>query len=117
MENAKPAEQLKVSLAQNKALTSLFSKKICGVAATHSENHKANKCQQTENTRGCKNLSITEEKMWYPLGYFWTHGHKVDVGHKIWMLRTHRFNINIKKTVMRDDMMGVRKRGKDWTLD
>ena len=55
---------------------------------------------------GCENRTSTEGKICYPLGYFWTHGYKVDVGHNSWTFRTARYNKNRNKTATRGDTTG-----------
>ena len=110
MKMAKLAEQLQVALAQNNMLTDLLSKNIWDVTATQSENHNINKRQCTENTSRRETRTIKEEKQYALLGYFWTHGYKVDVGHNIWICRTGRYNKNHNKKVTRVNTMVGRKR-------
>ena len=43
MENSNLAGKLKVVLSQNKVLTDLLIRKICGVTSNQLENHNANK--------------------------------------------------------------------------
>ena len=74
--NANLAEQLKVSLAQNKVLPELLRKKILGVPETHSDNQTPNKWQRNDNTRGHYNRKSTEVKWWYLFEYCFTHIYK-----------------------------------------
>ena len=59
MANDNLTKQLNETLAQNKFLTDLLIKNICGVAATKSENQNENKQQCTDKTRGRENEKIT----------------------------------------------------------
>ena len=59
MKNANLKEQLKVALAQNRMLTDLLRKTICGVTETQSENQNANKRKCTEKKGGRNNCTST----------------------------------------------------------
>ena len=69
MENAKLTEQINMVMAQNKALTNLLSKKICGLPETNSDNKNTDKRRLTDKTRRRDNRIGMEENQWDPLGY------------------------------------------------